>query len=38
VTLFYWIRKATICVSLDYREDELLEGKKIEWVGGLKRL
>jgi hypothetical protein len=36
--MFYWIRKTRICVSLDYREDEVLEGKKIEGVGGLKRL
>lgn len=37
-TVFYWIRKTRICVSLDYREDEVLEGTKIEGVGGLKRL
>jgi hypothetical protein len=36
--VFYWIRKTRICVSLDYREDEVLEGTKIEGVGGLKRL
>lgn len=33
--MFYWIRKTRICVSLDYREDEVSEGRKIEGVGWL---